>query len=184
MRPMSQKALLKVVAGVAIVTCVGCGRQQGTVTVTSGESTISAITAAFNAWEQLPETCLGQVVPGTAEEAEIVSQHQGWAIAHFRHSNPCTDSLAPMYYGGPPRPLTINQIGPWGEPVVIGVFERTDRGAWQMNQEGGTPFPCPAPGGATPGLDNGSVPPSVLSAWGLKYAADCASVHYPVQPAR
>jgi hypothetical protein len=52
-----------------------------------------------------------------------------------------------------------------------------------MNDEGGIPFPCPAPGGDAPGPFNGSLPPPVLAAWGFTYATNCASVYYPVQPA-
>ena len=51
-----------------------------------------------------------------------------------------------------------------------------------MNEEGGSPFPCPAPGGMAPGAGNGALPAPALAAWRLSYATNCAFPSYPIQP--
>lgn len=92
-----------------------------------------------------------------------------------------------IHYRKPPNvtvPFSLDQIGPWGRvpQPPIGIFQQNAGGAWAMNDEGGYPFPCPAPGGAAPGPNNGALPPEVVKAWHRKYEANCANVIYPMQP--
>lgn len=144
-------------------------------------SDASAITQAFDSWESLPATCFGQIKSGTTQFAELSSSGIAWAIADFVPVAGCSYSLNPAGPGLAPRPVPVSQIGPWGHAPVVGVFQKVF-GTWAMNDEGGKPFPCPAPGGAAPGPGNGALPVSVVSAWGLTYAANCALVTYPFQP--
>ncbi len=64
----------------------------------------------------------------------------------------------------------------------MGVFEKSGGSGWVMNSDAGWPFPCPALGGVAPGLGNGSIPKSVLTAWGMSYA-DNARVSTTLAPA-
>lgn len=139
-----------------------------------------ALEEAFGSWERLPQTCPAVVVPGSARFART-PDGVGWAMAKFEPSPTCSYSMAPVSEGGPRRSVAPNMIGPFGRSPV-GIFEQQPGGSWSMNQEGGRPFPCPAPGGVAPGPGNGSLPASVLVAWRLVYAPDCAFPTYPLQP--
>lgn len=143
---------------------------------------VASITAAFNAWEALPSTCQGVMEPGTGRLAIITATGVSWAIATFEPMSGCVENLKPAGPGQAPRTVPIAQIAPWGGTPPIGVFEADASGGWSMNDEGGMPFPCPALGGAAPGPGNGSLPPAVLQAWGMSYAANCAEVYFPPQP--
>lgn len=160
-----------------------CGGSSTTAASPNQSQDIQALTLAFNKWEFLPSTCQAVMVPGTLKTATIPSSGVSWAIATFKRVAGCSYSEPPAYPGGPPRPIPARQIGPWGRPSLpIGVFERQPGQAWSMNEEGGTPFPCPAPGGHAPGPSNGAIPPEVLAKWHLKYAPNCSNVSYPLQP--
>lgn len=139
-----------------------------------------ALEDAFGSWERLPPTCPAVVVSGSARFAKT-TEGVGWAMARFEPSPTCSYSMAPASEGGPRRSVAPKMIGPFGRSP-IGIFEQQPGGSWNMNQEGGRPFPCPAPGGVAPGPGNGSLPASVLVAWGLFYASDCAFPTYPLQP--
>lgn len=167
---------------------VGCGSGQvvrsgsGT-TTSSGVAVVSpsaADTAAFNAafahFEDFPATCPFVQVPGTTDEAVVGSDGTSWAIASFAPSPSCV-LPGGLAHVNPSSLLPF--AGSSGHPP-IGVFEKAPGGQWRVNAEGGSPFPCPAPGGQAPGLGNGSVPKDVLTAWGMKYAMNCANVTYPV----
>lgn len=142
------------------------------------------ITVAFNAYELLPATCEGVIIPGTLRVAKVGSTGVWWAMAAFEPEPACSHSLAPASAGGPPRPLKPEQIRPWGyvPQPTIGIFQRLLGQSWSMNQEGGRPFPCPAPGGRAPGPGNGALPPEVLRMWDLEYAPNCDDVVYPMRP--
>jgi len=158
----------------------GCGRSASLSSSQGTPTDVSAITTAFNTWEGLPSSCLGMMNTESLKVA-LVSE-VGWAIATFRPPRDCTKSLGPALPGGPPRTVPIASIGPWGESSPpLGVFERLPGSPWRMNEEGGVPFPCPAPGGAPPGPYNGALPPRVVEEFNLKYAPDCANVSYPKQ---
>jgi hypothetical protein len=129
------------------------------------------LVTAFDQWEELPSTCDGQMISGSSKEATITASQVSWAIASFRPVSNCTAFLNPA------------SSGPFGEhSPPVGVFERMKGGAWVMNSEGGTPFPCPAADGQAPAVGNGSLPPSVVAAWKMTYAPNCASVIYLRQP--
>jgi hypothetical protein len=137
---------------------------------------------AFQSWEELPASCRAAIVPASDRYAKVSSSGITWAIARFEPAPGCTAGEDPAYPGGPPQPLTPDQIGPFGGGFrPLGVFEKVN-GTWTMNEEGGSPFPCPAPGGQPPEQGNGSLPPNVLAAWRLSYASNCANVTYPPTP--
>jgi hypothetical protein len=140
---------------------------------------VANLGGAFEAWENLPSTCGAHVLAGTGRLATITSTGISWAIANFGPNPNCIAKI-----GGSPgeptdtaNPATFGPFHP-NRPTT-GVFEHKPGASWEMNDEGGTPFPCPAPGGAAPGPGNGSLPASVVSAWHLTYATDCANVSYP-----
>jgi len=143
-----------------------------------------ALEGAFGSWEHLPKTCGAAIVPGSELIAQISADGTEWATAQFRPAQSCAYVLAPAGPGLPPRSVAPDMIGPFAETPgpPVGVFEKSPGGAWLMNQEGGRPYPCPASGGVTPGPGNGALPASVLTAWGLTYAPDCAFPVYPPQP--
>lgn len=171
------------VAATTLLVAAACGRFDSTVTLTNRSEDARAITSAFNDWERLPSTCQALLVPGSVKAATISSSGVSWAIATFKPVPDCSYTQPPAWPGGPPRPVPVRQIGPWGRPSPpIGVFEKQPGRPWSMNQEGGTPFPCPAPAGNAPGPENGSIPPEVLAKWNLKYAPDCSNVSYPMRP--
>ncbi len=174
----------RVSCGLAVATVfAGCGQSVSDSSTHGTTADMAAITAAFNYWWDIPSTCLGLMNTGSLKVAEVSGV--GWAIATFRPPSDCVKNLNPAFVGGPPRTEPISSIAPWGNPSPQdGVFERLPGANWRMNQSGGFPFPCPAPGGAAPGLPNGALPPAVLAKFNLKYAPDCANVHYPDQPRR
>lgn len=139
-----------------------------------------ALMSAFNVREALPSTCLSQLVAGSDRYAALGSTD--WAMARFQPVAGCTAALKPATPGGPARPLDPRQIGPFGVTNgVVAVFERPSGSTWTMNQEDGTPFPCPAPVGIAPGPDNGALPLAVLQAWGMSYGSNCAFPTYAQQ---
>lgn len=142
------------------------------------------IVSAFNSWEELPATCQALLVPGSLRVATLASTGVAWAMAAFKPVPDCSFTMGPASPGGPPRPIRIEQIGPWGrEPQPpIGVFQRPPGQGWTMNSEGGKPFPCPAPGGIAPGPGNGALPAELIRKWDLRYATNCAEVSYPMRP--
>jgi len=143
----------------------------------------NGIQAAFQSWEQLPPTCEAEIVPGSDKFATDTQTGIRWSIAQFQPGTACSETLAPAYPGGPSRIASANQIGPFGRSTPpVGVFQQLAGGTWTMDEEGGTPFPCPAPGGLVPGPGNGAVPAPVLAAWSLSYAPNCAFVFYPPKP--
>lgn len=148
--------------------------------VTPGDR--QALEVAFALWERLPATCPGSIVPGTERLARVGGVE--WAMARFGPAANCTHTLAPAVPGGPTRSVDPMQVGPFARTsgLPIAVFERQPDGRWLMNQEGGSPFPCPAPGGTAPGPGNGALPAAALAAWGLSYATNCAFPSYPTQP--
>lgn len=143
----------------------------------------AALITAFGKWEHLPTTCPATTVSGSERFATVTASGTEWAIAKFQPAPSCSYSLAPVTPGGPERAVAPNSIGPFAEPGgPLGVFEKMTGGPWTMNEEGGRPFPCPAPDGAQPGLYNGALPAAVLTVWGLNYASTCAFPVYPLQP--
>lgn len=170
-----------VILAVQIATvAAACGGLRSSTTSADQTEDVQSITSAFNTWEFLPSTCQGVIVPGTLKTARL-SSGVSWAIATFMPATGCSYSQqAPGY---PRQTFAVQQIGPWGAPSPpIGVFERQPGQRWSMNQEGGTPFPCPDLGGHGPGPENGAIPPEVLAKWHLKYAPDCSNVAYPARP--
>jgi hypothetical protein len=136
---------------------------------------------AFAYWEQLPTTCPATMVAGSAKEATIIATGVSWAIASFE---PAASCVLPAMGAQPGSTITLDpeNAEPFFGGQPVGVFERAPGKGWMMNEEGGSPFPCPAPGGAAPGPGNGALPASVVAAWGLQYAASCARIFYPLQP--
>lgn len=171
----------------------GCGTTQTVSTDPNGSSTagVTGITAsaadkaglakAFATWEFLPATCPADavmVVPGSLRLATINASGVSWAIASFEPSSNCMDFDLPGAGQIGRQPVDPHQLaGFYGSPLA--VFERASGGQWVMDEEGGAPFPCPAPGGAAPGPGNGAIPLQVLTAWNLAYAANCSMVVYP-----
>lgn len=148
------------------------------------ESDAQGLELAFVNWEQLPASCPVKILPGTASIASIKATGASWAIASFAPLPTCTEHVPPPAVGPPPV-ITPNEVGPFTETAgpPVGVFERSGTGAWVMNEEGGYPFPCPAPDGAAPGRGNGAFPPQVLTAWKLPYARNCGNGPlYPSPP--
>lgn len=141
-----------------------------------------ALEAAFATWERLPATCPGSIVPNSDRYALV--RDVEWAMATFGPAATCTQTLAPATAGGPTRSVDPMRVGPFAETngLPVAVFEKQPGGSWVMNEEGGSPFPCPAAGGMAPGPGNGAVPAPALAAWGLSYAANCAFPSYPSQP--
>lgn len=177
----------------AAVVAAGCGGgQQQQVKSGSDNATdvaVKPVTPAiaaqlnltFQGREGLPPTCPVVELPGTAKLATINSTGVSWAIATFGAAPQCQIFRGPVVGSTSNRsvPVDPRQARPFMEsPPPTGVFEQQPGGKWLMNQEGGYPFPCPAPGGAAPGSGNGSIPSNVLHAWGLTYAANCESVNY------
>jgi hypothetical protein len=167
-------------AGPTTSTTIG---NPGDVTVGNPSSDLETqLISSFDAWEGLPTSCQAALVPGTVKVATIKATGAIWAIARFRPAPDCSVILAPVTPGGPGRSVPPNQVGPFAEQGgPLGVFESSPNGSWIMNEEGGSPFPCPAPNGAKPGEGNGAVPSDVLAAWGLSYAENCSFVSYPPQ---
>ena len=158
---------------------VGCGASK------PGDSSSlrTQLSKAFDGWEDLPSTCAAVIVASTVKHA--TADGTSWAIASFEPPSPCYRVLAPAGAGQPPRTELEANIGPWiGTEPVIGVFE-ISHGNWEMNEEGGHPFPCPSAYGHAPGPGNGALPPEVVEAWHLRYASAsaCEHVEFPTQRA-
>lgn len=183
-------------ACVLLLTLSGCGGGVVASTRTGSGGSTSAVTteaptatdtvqldAAFASYERIVTSCAVEPQAGSVKIGVVNATGVSWAIAKFQPASTCViNSAAPIV--GSDR--TTTQINPdrlrvFADPPV-GVFERSARGGWQMNQEGGIPFPCPAPSGIAPGLGNGAIPAEVLSSWGLPYAANCSTVRYPPVP--
>jgi len=161
-------------------TTLGSAAPSGVTILASTPANQARIESAFKAWEMLPLSCQAQVVPGSDRYATDGATGVTWAIAKFQPSPTCTNTQ--MYAGGPSQQVSPDQIGPFeGGYSPLGVFEESS-GGWTMNEEGGSPFPCPALGGNLPGPGNAAVPPNILAAWGLPYASNCANVTYPPEP--
>ncbi len=156
----------------------------GATVVQPTASDSGSLIGSFETWEHLPSTCGAVIVTGSELLAQVAADGTEWAMARFGPVKSCSFTLAPAAPGLPQRSVAPEMIGPFAETPgpPVGVFEKSQGGPWMMNQEGGRPFPCPAPGGMTPGPGNGALPASVLTAWGLTYAPDCAFPVYPPQP--
>lgn len=170
-----------VLLGAALVA--GCGTGP-TASKPSDSSALQVrLTKAFDIWEDLPSTCAAVIVASSVKQA--TADGASWAIASFKPPSPCYKVLAPAGAGQPPRTELQANVGPWtGNEPVIGVFE-ISYGNWEMNEEGGHPFPCPSAYGHVPGPGNGALPPAVVQAWHLHYASAsaCEHVEFPTQPA-
>jgi hypothetical protein len=177
--------------GSAATTIVPAGNEGVTTTIADpagvdveklSDSDAQALVEAFESWEDLPSTCPAEIVPNSAKVAVISRTGDSWAIAAFEPAPSCVfpHVIGP---GLPTSTFDPQDHGPFVPGITtIGVFEGSGGNAWVMNEEGGAPFPCPAPGGAAPGPGNGAIPGSVLTAWGLAYAANCITVLYPLEP--
>ena len=171
----------------ALIGLVGsCGnsrRGQAATNPTTPVTDMAQLVNAFNSWEMLPTTCLAELISGSVRVATVPNTGASWAIANFRPPSDCVKTMRSRTPGATVT-VPLAQIGPWGRvpQPPVGVFERMRGGAWVMNDEGGRPFPCPAPGGSAPGPGNGALPASVLATWHLKYASGCAEVVYPLEP--
>lgn len=168
---------------VALVTAgaLGCGGSDSS--TRAADADVDQIVRAFNMWENLPPSCQGVIDLETLRMAIAPSTGVQWAIAAFRPVSDCSYSLEPEQPGGPRRVVRIEQIGPWGRvpQPPIGVFQRPPGKQWDMNSEGGHPFPCPAPAGIAPGPGIGALPAEVLAIWDLSYADGCENVSWPMQ---
>jgi len=104
-------------------------------------------------------------------------------MASFEAASDCTVTLAPTTPGGTSPTVPANHLGPFASTTnaPIGIFQEVN-GTWTMDDEGGVPFPCPAPEGDTPGPGNGALPAAVFAVWGLQYATNCSFVGYSPQP--
>ncbi len=157
--------------------------QTGARTISPSLSDTSGIVGAFQHWEHLPATCAAEMVAGS-EKVAVTNAGVEWAIARFMAAASCTYTLDPGRAGGQQRSVAPSRIGPFSEPSPpLGVFEKAGSTAsWVMNDEGGSPFPCPAPGGAAPGNGNGAIPAAVLTTWRLAYPPNCAFPVYEPEP--
>lgn len=157
----------------ALLLLWGCGSSEPASTRAASADDLSAFTATFVARERVPDTCPAQVVPGSVKVAKVKETGITWAIALIEPAPRC------RYAGGVNDPPLVGPGDhlPWvPEQQVLSVFERKEGGPWEMNSDAGTPFPCPAPNGIQPGPGNGSLPPSVLRAFHLRYAEDCSTI--------
>lgn len=175
----------RVLAGATVAVVASCGSSGVPgVSVRSPTTTdLAQLVEAFNSWELLPPTCRAEIIRSSVRVATIDSSGVSWAMAAFRHGPHCTSTAKNSAHTTIEVP--IDQIGPWGRipQPPIGIFQRSPgAAAWQMNDEGGHPFPCPGPGGTPPSPGNGALPAPVLAAWHLKYATNCANVVYPMRP--
>lgn len=186
--------LERVCLALACLGASGCGpSQEARVGASTAEilvftptvADVRVLKEAFAKWESIPiSTCPAdalEIAANSLMAATVNGTGESWAIARFIPSETCKIFNLPganqtAMLSVDPRLLR----GLDGAPVA--VFERARGANWIMNQEGGAPFPCPAPNGTPPSKGNGSLPPSVLSAWGLAYAKDCSTVSYPRQP--
>jgi len=170
-------------SGVPTAASTTIADSTGVTVLAPSTSTEQALEVAFDGWERLPSTCPAKVIAGSARVAAVPGG-VNWAMAQFQPASSCSYSLPPATPGGPARPIPPQMVGPFantnGPPV--GIFEQQSGGPWVMNEEGGEPFPCPAPEGIAPGPGDGALPAAVLAAWGLSYAPDCAFPSYPPQP--
>lgn len=192
---MTNRSRIAGICGVvmSVLLAAGCGGGRTLSSGTTGGVTVKSVTPsvaseldrAFQAWEKLPATCPVVEIPGTSRLATIDATGVSWATAQFAPAPGCQVFRAPVSGSTSNQftPVDPRQFGPFSTTVPPrGVFEQPSSAPWQMNDEGGSPFPCPAPGGAAPGLDNGSIPKDVLQAWGLSYASHCELVNYPRAP--
>lgn len=128
----------------------------------------AALEAAFQEWAGLGASCSVYVNPTSIELAYLNPTATYWATASVTPEQDCSQTDRLELFGS--------------SSDLRAVFEEQGTGKWQMNEEEGSPFPCPAPGGRAPGYGNAALPPAVLSVWQLSYPLDCGFPVYP-QPA-
>jgi hypothetical protein len=151
---------------------------------TPSDSDLTAITDAFNSYEQLPTTCLGGAVTSGSHFGSDGAN--SWAVVVFERPSNCVVTTDPAPGASTPYTLALSNIAPWSAQTstVMAVFEAQSGSSWQMNSLQSSPFPCPVPNGGEPGKGNAAIPEAVLQAWGLSYAPNCAQVFTPDEPGR
>lgn len=185
---------LAVITGIAsgILFVTACGTTTSGVSRANGSPSataytpkaadLSAITDTYNRTLGLTDPCRAVVKPGSYRFAQDSSGVR-WALASFIPVSSCVE-----YRGGVSPPVTLPQwrINPFTADQAQGVavslpetFKKPVGQDWIAVAPSGNPFPCPPPHGQAPGAGNGAFPKVVLDAWGLSYAANCASVLFP-----
>jgi hypothetical protein len=152
---------------------------------TATPADLTALEAAAESYWLLPSTC--RVVPSGDVRMAVDASGTQWALVLIVPATTCL-VWEPRLTGTPPGsgpggdyPADLSHLEEFAS-TQDSTFMKPPGGMWTMGGLAGTPFPCPAPGGAAPGLGNGALPASVVRAFGLVPPSNCASVYFPPAP--